>query len=67
MTGRIGGVLMTVALVGGLFVVSSPAIDAAPANNCQPVTLDQLFPGLDKDGNIIPPTTTIPPPAPAPG
>ncbi len=55
---------MAVALVGGLFVVSSPAIDAAPAKNCRPVTLDQLFPGLDKNGNIIPTTTTTIPPSP---
>lgn len=62
--------MLTVALVGGLFVVSPPSSDAAPASNCQPVTLDQLFPGLDKNGNAIPTTTTTtttttPPPPPS--
>lgn len=58
MAGRIGGVLLTIALVGGLFVLSPPPT-AESATECGPVTLDQIFPGRDRDGDPIPTTTTV--------
>lgn len=54
--------MLAVALLGGIFIVSSPS-EAASAK-CGPVTLDMLFPGLDANGNPRPkpaPVTTVAP------
>lgn len=62
---------MAAALMGSLFVVSpqppaaAQAAEAASTSGCGPVTLDQLFPGIDRDGNPIATTTTTTTPTPA--
>lgn len=63
MVGKIGGVLLAVALVGGLFAVAphvaaQTATEAASSDECGPVTLDQLFPRLDTDGQPVTTTST---------
>ncbi len=63
MAGKLGGVLAIMALIGGLFALSAPsqAADSATepdTSECGPITLDMLFPHLDKNGNPIPTTTT---------
>ncbi len=67
MVGKIGGVLLAAALVGGLFAVApqphaaaQTGSEAVATSGCGPVTLDQLFPGLDPDGNPVSTTTTTP-------
>jgi hypothetical protein len=59
MAAKIGGVIAIAALIGALFVIA-PAGEAAEGQ-CGPVTLDQLFPGLDVHGDPLPTTTTLPP------
>lgn len=61
MAGKIGGVIAAAALVGGLFWLAAPG--EAAEGECGPVTLDQLFPHLDADGQPIPTTTTTAPEA----
>lgn len=55
MVGRLAGVIATLVVVGAVFAVSQPS--RAAGDECGPVTLDMLFPGLDADG--VPTTTTI--------